>query len=448
MLHRLSFLALACLFLAACQKENIAIESASPELIASAKTYFEDSVANQPPTANSGWQGLAKKPEWDAAYVVSFGRSTAVVVPVTYSQNVFASPNFSGKGKKLNLSAFTTLLIYRDAGDMKAELVTALPDSVYLSHPSARFTGMKIIESWQGDLLHRFLYQANGSVLSYQKQSNSGNITNGTHAQSSDEIVIQTDYYVDGYNYSDGGGTYYWTEYTGSSYEFVPDYGGVGGGGGGADYGDIPSSRQLHPEQASATHPIASIADYFHCFTNDPSASYTVSVCVDQPEPGTREPWTSSVYQYLTGTTDNPVNVGHSFLVLTETSASGTITRNVGFYPTSYPIGTVPGVYNDDSYHTFNVSASFQVSADMFFNITNYISAGVQGYDLSTNNCTTFALNALGEGHVYLPSTTGSWLGGLGNDPGDFGQDILASNAPGIQKNTLSPDHANQGTCQ
>jgi hypothetical protein len=148
------------------------------------------------------------------------------------------------------------------------------------------------------------------------------------------------------------------------------------------------------------------------------------------------------------------VNVGHTFLIFTENIGGSTITRNVGFYPATnvspFTTSVAQGALNNDESHGYNISASFTVNNTMFFNMLAFVSQGNTSgynYNLSTNNCTSFAINALAAGHIYLPSTIGYWYDGVGNDPGDLGEDIRNSNAPGIIKSTVFSSHPNVGTC-
>ena len=127
------------------------------------------------------------------------------------------------------------------------------------------------------------------------------------------------------------------------------------------------------------------------------------------------------------------------------------ITRNVGFYPATLvqPLSPIAkGILNNDEMHAYNISGSFAVSNTLFFNMLSYVEQNSKNtYDLDDNNCTTFAINALATGHIYLPSTIGSWLFGLGNDPGDLGEDIRATNFVGMIRSTDQTVHMNAVSC-
>jgi hypothetical protein len=110
-----------------------------------------------------------------------------------------------------------------------------------------------------------------------------------------------------------------------------------------------------------------------------------------------------------------------------------------------------PGVFNDDDNHQYNISGSFTVNNAQFFNVLNYITADNTPsflYNLNTNNCTTFVLNAVAQAGINLPRTVGTWTDGAGNDPGDLGEDIRSGSTPNMTVNTApSASHPNVGQC-
>jgi hypothetical protein len=150
----------------------------------------------------------------------------------------------------------------------------------------------------------------------------------------------------------------------------------------------------------------------------------------------------------------NPANVGHTFLIFSQNTGGGIVTRNVGFYPSTSVSPTSPssqGQLNDDEGHNYDISLTVAVSNSQFFNMLNFIASGNGAgymYNLNTNNCTTFALNTLSKGDIILPRTTGSWVDGSGNDPGDLGEDIRSVNlSSNMSRNTLDAAHPNTGNC-
>jgi hypothetical protein len=152
---------------------------------------------------------------------------------------------------------------------------------------------------------------------------------------------------------------------------------------------------------------------------------------------------------------NNPINTGHTFLILSESYGSTTITRNIGFYPSTiiYPPSalTASGQFNDDDTHTYDISGTLTVNNAQFFQILNFVSSSNTPafiYNLNSNNCTTFVLNAVAQAGINLPRTFGTWPDGTGVDPGDLGEDIRTDKIPGMTVNTApTNNHQNVGQC-
>jgi hypothetical protein len=390
---------------------------------------------------------------WDIAQLVRVGNVQGLLVPIVYDNALLMKANFTG-GQLFHIDYLTQFLFYKDStGKNTARVITAFPDSNYFKDPTRLFTGIKFIEDWYGHSIQKLLYTPDGKIKSYTPNS-----------KQPDELeVMQTCYTIEGYNYSpEIDETESWSEPAGCSTSYIDDGSddGVGGASGSSGSGGGGSSSAV----ALATvlpgnSVIKSIKTYFQCFTNvgGNDHTYTVTVCVNQPDPGTRSPWTtSSNGSSGSSAGGNAVNTGHTFLILTETYGNTTITRNVGFYPGTdvNPIDiTSQGTLNDDELHAYNISGAFTVDNAQFFNILNFISQGNTSgylYNLNTNNCTTFVINAVAQAGINLPRTIGTWLGGAGNDPGDLGQDLRSSNIPGMTLNLTGGtdvSHLNIGQC-
>jgi hypothetical protein len=360
--------------------------------------------------------------------------------------------NFVGN-PLFHLDYLTQLLYYQDtAGKSTAFVLTSFPDSNFFKDPTGSFTGIKFIEDWWGHSIEKLLYIPDGQIKRFVPTTNEPDLAE----------VVQTCYTISGYNYSpELDETETWTEEAGCSTNFTGDgsndaLGSLGSnspGSGGA------SGASGAPTVLPGNSVIKSIKIYFQCFTNVGGSdhTYTVTVCVDQPDPGTRAPWTIAENGSSGSSSgDNPIDAGHTFLILTETYANTTISRNVGFYPAGNvnPSSvTSQGSLNDDETHLYNISGSFTIDNAQFFNILNFVSQGNNPgylYNLNTNNCTTFAINAMAQVGISLPRTIGTWLDGAGNDPGDLGEDLRENNIPGM---TLSltggsdASHYNAGQC-
>src|SRR5581483_7193720 len=232
----------------------------------------------------------------------------------------------------------------------------------------------------------------------------------------------QTCTYIYGYNYAVGAETdgEYWVEFVGCTSMYLPEtvdacgggssYSGVGGGGGMSNTNK--ANLAAAPVVLSPTHIIVDIQDYLKCFQSTPGATFQVTVCVDQPSPGSRNPWVISFTDGASGS--GATSAGHTYLILTENMPDGrSITRNVGFYPSKNvtPFSTpVPGVLNNDEVSPFNIAGQYNINNTLFFAMLQYIiNAAGDYYQVNTFNCTNFALDALAAGHIYLPHTIGYW---------------------------------------
>ena len=212
---------------------------------------------------------------------------------------------------------------------------------------------------------------------------------------------------------------------------------------------------------AEAHNKISNIKEYFYCFRDydSPDFIYDVFLCVSQPHPGTRETWEFSKKQ--AEEEGNPVFVGHTFLVMRQKEifrpsmkVKRAIIRNVGFYPVGmvYPYHPEEqGCLNDDSYSDFNIALKISVDSHHFTKILLYLMKGnMKGYyyNLNSNNCTTFVLDALASAGINIPRTIGHWEGGKGLNPGDLGEDIRIMKLPSNMKLITSfKEHENSGGC-
>lgn len=469
-----------------CQKNYEPSEKHASSLVEAAKEYFNTAIYSQAvysqaasDSSNNSKRPNPRKtslkaPDWDKAYTTHISVGDAVVVPVHFKKPFLIRSNFGGD-KLYSVDELTKLLIYKDTtSKFHVEVVTLLPDSSYANQRGHSFSGIAFVEDWWGNPINKYQYLPTGTIRKYdvskhQEQSGPSELSRAARASSQ---IIEVCYEIYGYNYSvdDPENGYYWSEFAGCSIYFVDqevqsyftdggggDYGRMGGGGGGG--GGDGSNPGISVADAVTVLPgtgvIGNIKDYNKCFDNIPSSNYTyqVSICVSQPNPGARDAWTfnSSGGSSNTG---NPFFVGHTFMVLTETSPSKTIARNVGFYPSGKVTPSSPtavGALNNDESHDYNISLTINLNSSEFTSLLNYIeqinTTGVT-YNLNTYNCTTFAINALGNIGINLPKTTGSWFNGGGYNPGDFGEDIrqmqLGSN---MTRSTNEKSHPNRGTC-
>lgn len=440
----------AVLLCITCNKHLSDTASANADLIGTARSYV-DSISVQGHPVNYR-AAQPKTIRWDLARILPFGQSKGILVPIVFDNALLIKANFVGDSY-FHLDYLTQLLFYKDsAGRNTARVITAFPDFNYFKDPTRPFTGIKFIEDWLGHPIQRLLYGPDGRIRRYTPNNKQPDLLE----------VVQTCYTVEGYNYSpELNETESWSESAGCSVDYIDDesgsYVGAGPGGGGAGGGGANGAPTIAILPGNSV--IKSIVNYFQCFTNVGGAdhTFTVTVCVNQPVPGTRAPWAASGNGSSGSSAGgNPVNAGHAFLILTESYGNTTITRNVGFYPGTdvNPIDiTSQGTLNDDELHAYNISGSFAVDNAQFFNILNFVSQGNTAgylYNLNTNNCTTFVINAVAQAGIDLPRTIGTWLDGAGNDPGDLGQDLRSGNIPGMTLNLTSgtdASHLNTGQC-
>ncbi|HET6256657.1 MAG TPA: hypothetical protein VFE32_21460 [Puia sp.] len=435
------------LLLITCNKHITQSTTDKPNLTAAARKYI-DSVSTTAYSVNYR-ASQPKTIRWDLAQVVQVGKSTGILMPIVFDNALLMKANFA-RVQLFHLDYLTQLLFYNDStGRNTARVITAFPDSSYFKDPTRPFTGIKFIEDWLGNPVEKLLYTSDGKIRRYIPNTKQPDVLE----------IIQTCYTISGYNYSpELDETYEWTEDAGCTVNYIESsasdavgtVGGTSPGGGGGGSGAAPTVTLM-----PGNNVIKSIKTYLQCFTNvgGTDHTYTVTVCVSQPDPGTRTPW-AFTSGGSSGSTqaNNVVNTGHTFLILTETYGSTTITRNVGFYPSGFIVPRTPsspGQLNDDENHYYNVSGTFTVDNAQFFNILNFVtSTSTATYNLNTNNCTTFAINAMTEGGITLPATIGTWPGGAGDDPGDLGQDMKNTSVPGMTLN-ITPGYSqpNAGQC-
>jgi hypothetical protein len=438
----------------ACNKQPTRVVDSHQNLIQQARLLVESlSTQGQPINYRAA---QPKTIRWDLSQLVSIDQKQALLIPIVFNNDLLIKANFDDN-QLFHLSYLTHLLYYSDStGRNTIAIITDFPDLNYFQAPTRSFTGIRFIEDWYGHSLEKLLFTPDGRIRRYVPTN-----TGATKTQPDLIAVTQTCYTITGYNYSpEIGETETWTEDAGCAISFTYNdsndgVGTVGSNGPGSGSGSGASSVTVLPGNSI----IKSIKAYFQCFTNVGGSdhTYTITVCVDQPEPGTREPWgTSTSGSSGSSSGNNPVNSGHTFLILNETYSGTTITRNVGFYPAgnvSPWSATSQGSLNDDDLHSYNISGTFTVNNSQFFNVLNYVSQGnTPGYlyDLNTNNCTTFAINAVAQAGIYLPRTIGTWVDGSGDDPGDLGEDLRKNNTPGMTLNLnggSQNSHLNIGQC-
>ncbi len=448
---------LTSLMVNSCLKTSPLVHEPSEDTFVSvARRYFTDSVLLTGGDPVDYQSRIKRTVLWDRAKHVQTPTAEGVLVPVQYNDPLFIKATSCGD-RLFHLNDLTHLLVYRQAGGaFHAEVLMSVPDTAYLLNPTASFTGQLFVTDWLGNPLDKYLYTGS-EVRKYRPPSVQVTSISG---------YCSTIY---GYNYSPGdpGRGYAWSQPGPCYFFYFPDQGGeiyeplrsgLGyGDNEGSDGSGSGLNGNIHIVIPPPDNPIANVADYFKCFTNVGGSDhkYTVTICVDQPVPNTRTPWTPIPGGPIGSSNGgNVVDVGHTFLIFTESYGGTNITRNVGFYPTAMvnPASkSSQGRLNNDEGHEYNISATFTVPNATFFTMLNFAARGNTSgfmYNLNTENCTSYALQTLVQGGINLPSTMGTWIGGVGNNPGDLGEDIRQMTPlANMTKSTVENFHPNIGNC-
>lgn len=185
---------------------------------------------------------------------------------------------------------------------------------------------------------------------------------------------------------------------------------------------------------------------YINCFgdlSGNDGATFTMTIYVNQPNPGHNDQWATSLSAtsvgpigvIFTGLGGQLLNVGHTFVGFTKHNTDGTSTTQVmGFYPSQTSTSLIPGVLSkgvikDDSGHPYNVSYQANVTAVQFqtalsvvvydSSYSTYALTKLQG-SFQEYNCTDAAsswMNVLSTNIVPSSSPRGAFK----NTPGDYG---------------------------
>lgn len=446
----------SCLMLTACKKADQAAETSNlTEFIADARHFFETTVSPQRPsdpgdatTRQSNPRKYQQQwPDWAKAVAAAGPRGQGILVPLKFTSNDYI--HVQGAKYAYPLEQTNKLYIYKDSlSGLQAIRLTYFPDDAFVDNP-ARFTGTILLENWKGEKLAVYKKEADGL---YQEDPQPQVEVN------SKMICI----YSEGYNYSAGDPKgYYWSELIGCT--FIPTTS-IGVlpvaydkfpepelGGGIRPGGKPPLGAQPVFTVFSGKNPILNVKKYLDCFDNTPGSDnkYQVTICVSQPSPGRRDPW-YPIYPWQNES--NPVYTGHAWLVLSQIRPGSTTVRNIGFYPNGdvHPFKpSAPGFVNNDQDRGFDVRLTISMTSSQFFTVLEYVNqAAFWQYNLNTNNCTTFVLNALHGAGFNVPATWGTWINGGGYNPGDLGQDIREMEATTtMQPSSTTGKHPNQGYC-
>jgi len=456
---------LLLVLLLSCKKEINNSTAEGNRLIEAAKQFYQNqhaqtSFQNQRVLADP-FLTVAKKPKWERATVKDLSFGQAVVVPVEYENHFYFRTSFGG-AHLFPADLHTVYLIYADSvGNQQGLEINSFPDSnAYVQ--GRGFSGIRCVRTWKGSFFDGYLYEGSDLPGRIREPALSNSVERGF------DVCFSSF----GYNYSpaDPENGYAWEMPVGcvtlaqdgsgsgaadgwQPYVTADDYSSAAGN---ADDSpdDIPYIDLFTMIVPSGNNIIGNILDYNKCFNNIAGNGhhYSVTICVEQPISGSREPW--GFTRKIVGESADLVNGGHTFLILSETSSNGTITRNVGFYPNTgaSPIAPIDqGRLNNDEGHDYNISLTIDLDNSQFTMMLDFIAHGNDNgynYDLNSNNCSSFAISALRRAGLRIPFTAGVWPNGGGFNPGDLGEDIRTMELrPGMSRSIDEQPHPNSGIC-
>lgn len=135
--------------------------------------------------------------------------------------------------------------------------------------------------------------------------------------------------------------------------------------------------------------PLINLSQYFNCFSQIPDAGATFSVTIYCDVPVNAHP---------NSLIDQSGHPGHTFISMTKSNGTQSITQTFGFYPTNGPLSTtnapVPSQIRNNGGHEANAYLSMtNISQANFQTLINTaLQATYHFYDLNDYNCTNYAL--------------------------------------------------------
>ncbi len=200
--------------------------------------------------------------------------------------------------------------------------------------------------------------------------------------------------------------------------------------------------------------PISDLSEKLNCFDVDVQSnlgkSHKVTLYVDQPKANSDN------------SSDSKEKAGHTWLNLEQIDQNGVNTNlSVGFYPADFASPCKQfdtGAFNNDAGHNFDVSVTFEISGYAFTQMVNTMGSGTTPiYNLSSMNCTTWAVQKLSAAGINVPQNVVTSLPAPGFTqcrvegltPGRIGEDLRSYQLPtGATKNTTGGNGPSSTTCQ
>ena len=186
-----------CTFYWACKKDqtsaaNKNLTTEEQQLITNAKTYFENTVkikagndkalADTIPAGGAQFnavKSLIKNAVWSDAYVQTISIGKIVVVPIHFSSSLYIYTNYTDSTVRLPINKLSKLIVYTDSlKQLHAEVVTEFPDDNFIKNSTSSFSGIALVQDWQGNYLHGYQYSASGiKKLAFSSAANAGDKT-------------------------------------------------------------------------------------------------------------------------------------------------------------------------------------------------------------------------------------------------------------------------------
>jgi hypothetical protein len=165
------------------------------DLVMEAKNYFNGNVKSQENTVankTNHISSLAKELRWDKAGVIQLSKFKGVVIPVYFTNNWNSKSNLTNSSTRTPINSISKLLIYSDqAGIYHAEVISAYPDSDFVQTASRSFTGITMIQDWNGGFLKGYKYEKDKT---WQMSLSAPSASAGTKTTNSTGVNVQADY--------------------------------------------------------------------------------------------------------------------------------------------------------------------------------------------------------------------------------------------------------------
>jgi hypothetical protein len=191
------------------------------DLVMAAKKYFNENVKIQGNTGEGAENvpggsnkinhvsSLAKELRWDRAGVIQMSKLKGVVIPLHFAEGWSSQSNLVNASNRTPINSISKLLIYADqAGIYHAEVISAYPDSNFVKSPSASFTGISLIQDWNGKFLKGYKYEKGNTwqmSMDNAPAAASSETTNSTGVNVHIDYIT-TCYYNDWYDCDPGMG--------------------------------------------------------------------------------------------------------------------------------------------------------------------------------------------------------------------------------------------------